>query len=206
MKKLRQIFKSILNLYSKVKYRKYIGTDTLVHYRSFIDGEVKIGKHTNINGRAYLKGNISIGNWCAIANEFVARSKNHYVCYPNMQAKLNMRYGFKQVHDFEKGRIFIGNGVWIGDRVTVLSGVKIGNGAIVGAGSIVTKDLEPFSINAGSPAKLIKYRFNKDIIKVLDTICWWDWSESKIAKNKEFFELDLNSVTCSTQIINIIKD
>lgn len=73
-----------------------------------------------------------------------------------------------------------------------MSGVKIGNGAILGNGCIVTKDVEPFSIVSGIPTRKIKMRFDDEIIQYLLEIKWWNWSEDKIKRNWEFFELNQN--------------
>jgi virginiamycin A acetyltransferase len=85
--------------------------------------------------------------------------------------------------------------VWIGHNTTILSGVKIGNGAILGNGCIVTKDVEPYSIVTGIPARKIKKRFDDEIIQYLLEIKWWNWSESKIKKNKNFFYQNQNAST-----------
>lgn len=82
-----------------------------------------------------------------------------------------------------KGDIIIGNDVWIGYEAIILAGVTIGDGAIIGARAVVTKDVLPYTIVAGVPAKPIKKRFDdKTISKLLD-IQWWNWSDEKIAQN-----------------------
>ena len=86
-------------------------------------------------------------------------------------------------HPCSKGDISIGNDVWIGMDVTILSGVTISDGAIIGAGSVVTKDVKPYSVVAGNPAKLIRMRFNSEQIEKLLSIRWWDWDIKKIHKN-----------------------
>ena len=70
--------------------------------------------------------------------------------------------------------------MWIGDRATILSGVSIGNGAVIGASAVVTKDVSPYAVVAGNPAKLIKFRFEQDVIDSLKKIQWWDWPLEKI--------------------------
>ena len=77
--------------------------------------------------------------------------------------------------------------MWIGANVIILPGVKIGNGAIIAAGAVVTKDVEPYAIVGGVPAKLIKYRFKKEEINQLEEIKWWNWSIEEIERNIELF-------------------
>lgn len=83
--------------------------------------------------------------------------------------------------------IIIGNDVWIGANVVILPGVHIGDGAILAAGAVVTKDVEPYSIAGGVPAKEIKKRFSKEEIQAFLEIKWWDWSIEKVEENIELF-------------------
>ena len=96
-----------------------------------------------------------------------------------------------------KGDIIIGNDVWIGFEAVVLAGVTVGDGAVIGTRAVVTKDVPPYTIAGGIPAKPIKKRFDEDTISDLLSIKWWDWSNEKIARNiaaiqsgciKEFME------------------
>jgi serine acetyltransferase len=89
----------------------------------------------------------------------------------------------KMGHPSCKGDIVIENDVWIGAKSTIMSGVKISNGAVVGAGSLVSKDVPPYAIVVGNPAKIIKYRFSEEQIQKLLTISWWKWDEQKIKDN-----------------------
>jgi len=81
-----------------------------------------------------------------------------------------------------KGNVIIGNDVWIGSEALILSGVKIGDGAVVGARSLVAKDIEPYSIYAGNPARLIRKRFDDATIQKLLELEWWTLSDEKIEK------------------------
>lgn len=83
------------------------------------------------------------------------------------------------------GDITIGNDVWIGFGATIMSGVTIGDGSVIAANANVVKNIEPYSIVGGNPAKLIKKRFNDDDIEFLLKLKWWDWKQEKIEKNKE---------------------
>lgn len=82
-----------------------------------------------------------------------------------------------------KGDVSIGNDVWIGKNALILSGVTIGDGAVVGAGSVVTRDVPPYSIVAGNPARLVRKRFDDDTIGKLLKIKWWDWDIERIKEN-----------------------
>ena len=84
-----------------------------------------------------------------------------------------------------KGQILIGNDVWVGDNVTILGGNIIGDGAVVATGAVVTKDVPPYAIVAGNPARIIKYRFEKDIVEELQKIQWWQWSSEQLKGAEE---------------------
>ena len=85
-----------------------------------------------------------------------------------------------------KGDIVIGNDVWIGFEAVVLAGVKIGDGAIIGTRAVVTKDVPPYSIVCGIPAKVIRKRYSPDIIELLLSLRWWDWTKDRIKRNLPF--------------------
>lgn len=89
-------------------------------------------------------------------------------------------------HNATKGDIAIGNDVWIGAHATILSGVTIGDGAVIGACSVVAKDVQPYAIVVGNPARVVKFRFDEDVTEALLTIRWWDWSPERVAENKEW--------------------
>lgn len=131
---------------------------------------------------------LSIGKFCSIAqNVTIFLGGNHKTewisTYP-FSALGEVWSEAKEIkgHPATKGDVIIGNDVWIGYGVTILSGVRIGDGAVIGAGAVVAKDVAPYSIVAGNPAKVIKRRFDEDEIEALLKICWWDWDMAKIKK------------------------
>jgi lipopolysaccharide transport system ATP-binding protein len=137
------------------------------------------------------KYNIHVGKYCSIGrdcnfflhanhrSDWITTSSQLLGPVTNEIAEMHMGMG----HPSCKGDITIGSDVWIGAKSTIMSGVRIGHGSIVAAGSLVTKDVEPYSVVGGNPAKHLKYRFeDQQIIDLLD-IAWWDWTETKIKEN-----------------------
>jgi acetyltransferase-like isoleucine patch superfamily enzyme len=100
-------------------------------------------------------------------------------------------------HPFTKGDVVIGNDVWISENTTIMSGVTIGDGSIIANNSHVVKNVEPYSIVGGNPAKFIRYRFTKEQIEKLLEIKWWDWEDAKIN--------NITHMLCSNNIDEFIK-
>ena len=157
-------------------------------------GAVFIGTGTNINGPSFLRGHddvpITIGKHCAIGCNLCIQSKTHDINHANLNISLQDKHQFTSICT-TKGPVVIGNNCWIGDNVCIMTGVTVGDGAVLGAGSVVTKDVPPFSISYGVPAKTAGYRFSRHIIQALLDIAWWNWDEQTISANRAFFELDL---------------
>ncbi len=86
----------------------------------------------------------------------------------------------------ERRQIIIGHDVWIGRGAVIMGGTRIGNGAVVAANAVVTKDVPPYAIVGGSPARILRYRFDADTILRLRRLRWWDWPEERIAAEKEW--------------------
>lgn len=132
------------------------------------------------------KAKLQVGNFCSIANNVkVYLGGNHrtdwITTYPFGHINQKVFNKFDGTgHPATKGSVIIGNDVWIGSNVTIMSGVKIGDGVVIANNSHVVKDVEPYSLIGGNPAKLIKYRFTKEQIEKLLEIKWWNWSDEKI--------------------------
>lgn len=161
--------------------------------------KVKLGNFTYVGGNTNIK-NASVGHFTSIASDcrigLGIHPTNFVSTHPLFYSSKHQWSVFPENEiDFDEYKdIKIGNDVWIGTRVVIIDGIKIGNGAIVAAGAVVTKDVEPYSIVGGIPAKFIKYRFCESKIKELQSIKWWDWNIQKIKKNINFFT-DSNNFT-----------
>lgn len=169
---------------------------------SVLNGCISIDKGTNLNGKNELHGDITIGKHCAIAPSVMFRQHNHMTVKPSLQARFYRDNFNTDLQNVSNGPITIGNDVWLGARSIVLSGVTIGDGAIVAAGAIVTEDVDPYSVVAGVPAAHKKWRFRKEIREELCEVEWWNWSEEKVRRNKEFFETDLSTIDTVDSIIH----
>ena len=132
--------------------------------------------------------NLYMGRFCSVGERvvFVLNRQHNYKYittallrekYINIPRDLNF-----------KGNIVIGNDVWIGMDVRIMPGVTIGDGAVVGTNSLVTKDVPPYAIVGGNPARILKYRFSQDIIDKLLKIKWWDWPVYKVYDNIDLLD------------------
>lgn len=132
---------------------------------------------------------LRIGKFCMIASDvtFIMNGANHLTDAVSTYPFAIFGNGWEQAMDGKtyphKGDTVIGNDVWLGHKAVIMPGVTIGDGAIVGSFSIVTKDVEPYTIVGGNPAKPIRRRFSEEQIEKLLKMCWWDWDIDKITRN-----------------------
>ncbi|GMK43503.1 acetyltransferase [Paenibacillus glycanilyticus] len=123
----------------------------------------------------------TIGKFCSVSNTatIFLGGNHHYEWISTFPFTAYMTQYFTE-GAYSNGNVTIGNDVWIGHYATILSGVTIGHGAIVGTHALVTKDVPPYAIVGGNPARVIKYRFPPDVIERLLQVKWWDWEVQQI--------------------------
>lgn len=130
---------------------------------------------------------LHIGKFCSIGLQVaIYLGGNHradwITTYPFSALSALFRTSHQHIkgHPATKGDVHIGNDVWIANSATILSGVTIGDGAVIGCGALVSKDIPPYAIAAGNPAKVIRTRFAESIVERLLAIRWWDWDIESI--------------------------
>jgi len=164
-------------------------------YNDFYDDPRNFEKNNVLYHYPINNDKLIIGKFCSIAcrAKFLMTSGNHAMkslstyTFPVFSEEWNETLNPKEAWD-NKGDIEIGNDVWIGYEAIIMSGVKIGNGAIIGTRAVVTKDVPPYTIVGGVPAKVIKKRYNDDTISKLLKLKWWDWTYEKIQANIKYIQ------------------
>lgn len=140
----------------------------------------------------FIGDDLIIGKFCALGKgiEFIMNGANHRMnsvtTYPFNIFGNGWEKATPNLDDLPlKGDTIIGNDVWFGQNVTVMPGVHIGDGSIIAANSTVTGDIHPYSVAGGNPCRLIKKRFDDDLIEYLLYLKWWNWDSEKIFNNLE---------------------
>lgn len=153
--------------------------------------KVKMGRYSYIGSGTRIT-DTNIGSFCSIGARCGIGGGLHPTSMVStspvfLQGRNILKKNFASITYEPSKTVNIGNDVWIGEGVCIMSGVSIGDGSIIGAHAVVTHDVEPYTIVAGVPAGVVRKRFDDDIIKKLEDIKWWDWSDEKIKKYSEYF-------------------
>lgn len=180
-------------------YLKHVVTDPSIEvgaytmYNDFVNDPAQFEKNNVLYHYPINHDRLVIGKFCSIAcgAKFLFNSANHTMRslstypFPLFFEEWGLdRKNVTQSWD-NKGDIVIGNDVWIGYEAVILAGVTIGDGAIIGSRAVVTKDVMPYTIVGGVPAKPIRKRFSDEVVQKLQEMKWWDWPKERIAKNLE---------------------
>ncbi len=154
----------------------------------------RIGEHSYIGNNVLIwnKKETTIGKYCSIASDVAIGAHKHpihtlssspFVYIKNCEyigKNINPQNPLTHLSDIAEKKVSIGNDVWIGIKATIMPDIKVGDGAVIGANAVVTKDVPPYAVVVGVPARVIKYRFDDDIIKDLLELKWWNYPESFI--------------------------
>ncbi len=187
-----------------------LGLEPYIHESARVTNST-LGRYTEVSERTRLE-EVAMGDysyimqdgsvWCATIGKFAniaAAVRINATNHPTWRATLHhFTYraadyfdGAENDHDFfewrRENRVTIGHDVWIGHGATVLPGVTVGNGAVIGAGAVVSKDVAPYTIVGGVPARLIRERFAPSIAERMDELCWWDWEHDRLFAALEDF-------------------
>ena len=182
---------------AKTEYMKNVITDPNIFigdytvYNDFINDPRDFQKNNVLYHYPINNDKLIIGKFCSIAcgAKFIFTSANHTLSslstytFPLFFEEWELEK--KDITDSwdNKGDIVIGNDVWIGFEAVIMPGVQIGDGAIIGTRAVVTKDVPPYTVVGGVPARPIKKRFPDEVISALLEIKWWDWEEERIKEN-----------------------
>lgn len=187
---MKQVIKRIL-LHQRLKKKNVkLGSGAQVAFTSELEGSNCIGADSFFAGRlgyaSYMGEHChivaNIGRFCSIASRVITVRGSHptkdwvstHPAFFSTQKQCGMSFVTEEKYSENKPPITIGNDVWVGDSVLLLEGITVGNGAVIAAGAVVTKDVAPYSIVAGVPAREIKKRFPEETIEKLLQLQWWN--------------------------------
>ena len=165
-------------------------------YNDFVEDPREFEKNNVLYQYPVNGDKLIIGKFCSIAcgAKFIFNSANHRLSslstypFPIFYEEWNLQMKDVSKAWDNKGNIVVGNDVWIGYEAIILAGVTVGDGAVIGARAVVTKDVPPYTIVGGIPARIIRRRFDEETIHALLRIKWWNWRPEQIRKKIIFLQ------------------
>ena len=194
---LKNLFNPAVSLFTKIDSESVVSRKAKVYGKTQVTNST-IGDYSYV-GRNSRVIHADVGKFCSISGAVRLGMGTHTL------DKLSTSPIFTERHNSTKHqwtdvqtdnpfrRVTVGNDVWIGTGVMVMGGVTIGDGAVVGAGAIVTKDVPPYAVVAGVPAKIIRYRFSEDQIEALLKLKWWEKPENELKNNINLYQMAFNN-------------
>ncbi len=177
----------------KISNNSIIKENSRIFYNTSLNNSL-ISEYSYIGSDCFLQ-NVTVGKFCSVAKHSLIGLGKHPIkllttspLFYRKNNPLKIKFLKKDLGFKEYDPVILGHDVWVGARAIINDGVKIGTGAIIASGAVVTKDVPPYAIVGGIPAKIIKYRFDEETIEKLLNSEWWEWELDKIKKfQKEKF-------------------
>ena len=191
MNKLHRIITKLITVIEGGQpFSKYLRKYYLKNYNI----NIGYGSYGGCFDTSKIPAGTKFGNYCSVAEGVTIFRANHPLTkFTTHPIFYNPIFGYVTSDKLQRPKITIGHDVWLGYNSIILPTVKnIGNGAVVGAGSVVSKDIEPYSIVAGNPAKHIRFRFNPETISELEKSKWFDFEKKELIMNENY----LNDIIC----------
>ena len=144
---------------------------------------VRMLAHSYMNG-GRIQGGVYIGRYCSIGSGVTIGTGHHDMSLLSTSSWFESGVPPSVTYAEEGVLVRIKHDVWIGDEAIIMSGVTVGNGAVIGAGAVVTKDVPDYAVVVGVPAKVLKYRFDPDVIERLLKLRWWEFNDQVLKRHK----------------------